>query len=274
MKGQKTFRAVPRIRGAAFFFKSYILKTRHLGKKVPSALLKILVAPLLVFFVFPSCSGRYPRIHEVRYRIVFLQGANDTSKQESLSLALDVTDEDGIEDLEAVALVQDAEELYWKIRRDQWEWRSFGGGKWLVTSGLLSQPGKPFPRGEYRVVVTDLAGYRAEREFSLRAEPFWGTFPSIQKKDDMIVLTPGSGSTLIVLTSSTGTVLGSFPLKRGENPLKPILASPAIRTQVKEFYLYSKTSDGEGPIWVKGPYEGSKFFFSREEAKDPVQKIQ
>lgn len=185
-----------------------------------------------------------------------------------------MTDEDGIEDLEAVALVQDAEELYWKIRRDQWEWKPFGGGKWAVCSGILSQPGRPFPRGEYRVVVTDMAGYRAEREFSVRAEPFKVTFPSIQKKDGTLVLNPGSGSTILVLTSSAGTILGSFPLKRGENPLQPILASPAIRTQAKEFFLYSKTSDREGPIWIKGPYEGSKYLFSREETKDPVQKVQ
>ncbi|MCX7787933.1 MAG: hypothetical protein N2442_09580 [Spirochaetes bacterium] len=253
MKGKNAFQAVPLFKGAAFFFR---------------------IALLLVSILLFSCSGRYPRIHDVRYRIIILQGPNDTTPQETLSLALDITDEDGIEDLEAVALVQDAEELYWKIRRDQWEWKPFAGGKWLVCSGLLSQPGRPFPRGGYRVVVTDLAGYRAEREFSLSAEPFRGTFPSIQKKGGMLVLYPGSGSTLLVLTSSTGSTLGSFPLKRGENSLQPILASPAIRTQVKEFFLYSKTSDGDGPIWVKGPYEGSKFFFSREETKDPVQEVQ
>lgn len=249
MKGKKAFQAAPRKRRAAFFFMSFPVKS--------------LVTTLLICLILTSCSGRYPRIHEVRYRLVLLQGANDTTQKETLSLALDVSDEDGIEDLEAVALVQDEEELFWKIRRDQWEWKPFGGGKWLVCSGLLSQPGKPFPRGTYRVVVTDMAGYQAEREFVLRTEPFKVTFPSIQRQDGMLVLIPGSGPTLLVLLSSTGTVLGSFPLKQGNNSLQPILASPAIRTQTKEFFLYSKPSEGDGPLWVKGPYEGSKFLFSR-----------
>jgi hypothetical protein len=263
MKGQKAFQAAPNQEGAAFFFDRF-------SSSILTSFALLLVAILTVF----SCSGRYPRIHDIRYKVVLLQSPDETPPQESLSLALDVTDEDGIEDLEAVALVQDAEELYWKIRRDQWEWKPFGGSKWLVCSGLLSRPGKPFPRGEYRVVVTDMAGYRAEREFSIRAEPSRVTFPSIERKDGKLVLRPGSGSTLLVLTSSTGTLLGSFPLKGGENSLQPILASPAIRTQAKEFFLYSRAPDGEGPIWVKGPYEGSKFLFSREETEYPVKKVQ
>lgn len=259
MKGQKAFQAASQKKRAAFFLNPFFSNPFLSLERFPTLLVMILLGSLLG----SSCSGRYPKIHEVRYRIVILQGVNETVSQESLSLALDVTDEDGIEDLEAVAVVQDAEELYWKIRRDQWEWKPFGGGKWLVCSGLLSRPGRPFPRGGYRVMVTDMAGYRAEREFFIQDGPFNVTFPSIQRKDDMLVLNPGSGSTLLVLTSSTGTILGSFPLKRGENSLKPILASPTIRTQAKDFFLYSRLPEGEGPIWVKGPYEGSKFLFSR-----------
>lgn len=254
MKDQKAFQAAPNQKGAAFFFDRFLF-----------SILPTLALVFILVFPFSSCSGAYPRIHDIRYKVVLLQGANEAPPQESLSLALDVTDEDGIEDLEAVALVQDAEELYWKIQRDQWEWKPFGGGKWLVCSGLLSRPGKPFPRGEYRVMVTDMAGYQAERAFALRAESSKIIFPSIEKKDGKLVLKRGSGPTLLVFTSSTGAILGSFPLKEGENSLEQILTSPTIRTQAKEFFLYSK--EGEGPILVKGPYDGSKFLFSREETE-------
>jgi hypothetical protein len=83
-------------KGRLFFFDRFLSSILS-----PFALLLIAVLP------FSSCSGRYPRIHDVRYKVVLLQSPSETPPQESLSLALDVTDEDGLEDLEAVALVQD-----------------------------------------------------------------------------------------------------------------------------------------------------------------------
>ncbi|GAB4373497.1 MAG: hypothetical protein Kow009_09350 [Spirochaetales bacterium] len=267
MKDRTPFEAAPEyVRAAFLFLRDPTKKPRFRGRLV--------VLPLLFFLLFLSCSGRYPRIHDIRYEIVGLQGAEERGSRETLSLALDVTDEDGLEDLETVALVLDAEQLYWKIERSQWEWKSFGGGKWLVCSGILPEPGHLFPRGEYRVLVADLAGYRAEATFRLQDEPVEGAFPSIERKGGTLVLHPGEGPVLLVLTSSTGAVLGSFPLKPGANPIDPILASPAIRTQAKEFYLYSRSSSGEGPIRVKGPYAGSEFLFSREETEHPVENVQ
>ncbi|MFQ3620497.1 MAG: hypothetical protein SNJ78_06080 [Spirochaetales bacterium] len=218
---------------------------------------------IVILFVFASCSGRYPKIQEIRYRWVFIQETTSSPPVETLSIAIYVTDEDGLEDLEAVALVNDRQELYWKVPKEQWEWKSFGGVKWLVCSALFPPSGKTFPRGTYRVIVRDMAGYRAEKDLSLLGKAREVQFPRLERKGSNLILTPGSGSTLLVLTSPVGAILGSFPLKAGENPVQPILASPAVRTGAQYLYLYSQFSTVEGPIWVQGPYNALEFLSPR-----------
>jgi hypothetical protein len=269
------FKAALPKRRAAFFFSpgfSPVLRKGLLRRAYTAIKTGCFVC--LLSLQISSCSGSFPRIHELRWKLILLQEAQSTEIQETLSVAVDVTDEDGTEDLEAVAVIHDQEELYWKISHDQWEWKSFGGKKWLVCSGLQPPQRNGMPRGNYRIVVTDLAGYRAESEFSITVPAYSIRFPQVQWEEDALRLIPGSGPSLLALVSFTGVVLGTLPLKSGLNPLNVFFSSPKIRTGAKEMYVYSSSLEQDGPLWIKGPWAASEFLFPREKTEKTVEKIQ
>ena len=62
-------------------------------------------------------------------------------------------DPDGFEDIEEVYLISDSEELFWRL--DSQSWRRSGDGEesWIGANGLRLPDGRPFPAGEYRLLL-------------------------------------------------------------------------------------------------------------------------
>ena len=63
-----------------------------------------------------------------------------------------------------------------------------------------------------------------------------------------------------MIASASGTLLGSYTLKKGPNSGDAILANTQVRSQAKHLYLYQPAGP-EGRSLVSGPYEASDFLF-------------
>lgn len=88
-----------------------------------------------------------------------------------MSLFCAVNDEDGIDDVEYLYLIQDRDGLDWKLTKDNWREREIDGVTWLGSDSLEHPDGPAFPRGNYRVVLIDKSGERAERDVPVQTVP-------------------------------------------------------------------------------------------------------
>lgn len=128
-------------------------KIRRAG---PSARAAAAAAALLAL---SACSQAAPRIASVSLRLVQTGGADN----ERLSLFVLAEDDDGEGDLDELYLVHDGEQLSWKLTGKDWVQAKRAGRTWYGSHALAAPPGASLPRGEYRVVLADKGGSRAER---------------------------------------------------------------------------------------------------------------
>jgi hypothetical protein len=94
---------------------------------------------------------------------------NDSSRPfESLSLFVHATDDDGEEDLDEIFLIFDDEYTVWNIPSELWIKQTENGVTWIGFNGLSAPGDGHFSEGNYRVLLIDLGGDRAESSFYLR----------------------------------------------------------------------------------------------------------
>ncbi|MEI6387394.1 MAG: hypothetical protein WCQ50_12205 [Spirochaetota bacterium] len=121
------------------------------------------------FSAFTACSSGPPEVLRVEW---ILESRPEASQShESLSVFADVRDPDGIEDLEALWIINDQAEILWSLDSATWTSRSVGGDTWLGAADLAMADRSPIPRGQWRLIAADLAGNRVSYDFTLRAEP-------------------------------------------------------------------------------------------------------
>lgn len=130
----------------------------------------IIAACLFTGWLFLSCSAHPPELVSISQRLVVYQAENLSDFQERLNLFAIVRDRDGKDDIEALYVIQDEAELFWKLRADNWVYKEDVGEFWLGRNGMAG-PERFLPRGQYRLLLVDQAGHRSERSFSLSAAP-------------------------------------------------------------------------------------------------------
>ncbi len=85
----------------------------------------------------------------------------------ALSLFVRPDDPDGFDDLAELYLIDDQEELFWRLDPDTWQ-KSGSGDSWIGSNGLVLPDGAPLPAGEYRLLLRDLAGNPPNSHCSFR----------------------------------------------------------------------------------------------------------
>ena len=129
-----------------------------------SKLIKI-IAIVLSFF---SCSGEPPQVLEVLWHLNLKDDVESGEKFESLSIFIHATDEDGDEDIDQIYLIQDELQMFWNIPSDKWTLHIEQSVRWIGFNDLRAPGDGIFPEGNYRVLIIDLGGERAEHSFYLR----------------------------------------------------------------------------------------------------------
>ena len=124
---------------------------------------------LTATIIFLACTENSPEINQVFWQINKFNDTGNNSYHERLVLFLDVSDEDGTEDLKTLYVINDDAELYWKISSDEWIHRPEKGENWIGTNTITMNDYSPIPAGSYRVVVVDDAGEREETEIFVAA---------------------------------------------------------------------------------------------------------
>jgi hypothetical protein len=117
-----------------------------------------------------ACGGKPPEIVVVEWRLE--RRPSRAGDYESLSVFASIKDDDGIDDVETLWVVNDAEALAWKFTNEDWTKKTEGADDWIGEAGLVRQDYAAMPRGEYRLVAVDAAGERVEKAFSVE-----GSFP-------------------------------------------------------------------------------------------------
>lgn len=122
---------------------------------------------LLLMFALFACEGAPPEINDIFYQITLSKNLTQNRSEEILSLFLTIHDEDGEDDIESIYLLNDQQELFWKLDSSNWEKTDRKGSRWIGSSSIQMADGSPFPRGKYRVLVSDQGGSRGEKELQL-----------------------------------------------------------------------------------------------------------
>lgn len=135
-------------------------------KHLRSLPIKLILIVFLSTFI-SGCSGRRPIIDQDDWYLNYRHDLKNKQMYEELALFLLVRDEDSIEDIEEIYLINEKEEIFWRITEEVKVIQREGKRAWMGASRLIPENGKKFPDGTYRVVVQDKSGASAETNINI-----------------------------------------------------------------------------------------------------------
>jgi len=199
----------------------------------------LLAAPLL------SCSGSVPEILAVEARVELRPnggerlegGAPGAGSYESLSVFGNIKNSDGLDDIEALWVVDDADELSWRLADTNWSALSESGESWIGASGLTMADYGPIPRGEYRLIAANLAGKRAEYKFRVSSGDKARPLPTLSQGDSRLSLSSLWPQNFLLAYDGAGALIASRPIGAGNIDLNASLGPEnAIRAAALGVY--------------------------------------
>ena len=156
------------------------MSNKHIRSPIPG--------PRSLFFIFLfsfftclllSCSQTEPRIPFGFIELVYYQDAG--GPLERFSFFIIAEDDDGIENLGDLYLYNDYEQLSWHIASDEWVTLTESGNTWIGTRSIANLENETLPRGQYRAVLINKGGEKAERLLSFDAPAAMRLpFPSLE----------------------------------------------------------------------------------------------
>lgn len=223
---------------------------RPAGGRSCRRLLPCLAYAGLIALAFLACGGETPELLGLEQRLE-LRPRQGGAPYESLSVFVAVRDQDGYEDLEALWIVNDAEELYWSFSPKDWTSREEGGERWIGSADLAMPDRGPLPRGAWRVLVADLAGRRAERPFRVEGGAEARPVPLLERSGTGLVLKSAWPETMILAYDAVGGLLRAMPAKPGSLKLETLLgAQEAQRTTSAAAYGYDPAARRGAYSWT------------------------
>ena len=118
---------------------------------------------LIISFVFFSCRGSSPVIHELDWRILYRD--DGATRHEELSVFLRISDPDGSEDPAKITVIAGDTGLMWSFQQHEWLWGSADGRDWTGLPSMIPLSGFRLPDSLYTVRLEDLAGHSYETSF-------------------------------------------------------------------------------------------------------------
>ncbi|NOY09008.1 MAG: hypothetical protein GXP33_09215 [Spirochaetes bacterium] len=175
---------------------------------------------------------------------------------QALSLFIDVTDPDGINDIESIYLINDENELYWKLTAEEWEKKTAGGETWLGSNSLLMPDGSRFPGGEYRILVQDTGGDSDERTLAITVPPLNISklnFPGVMVKTGIITIKGVRKSYSLWTYSTSGKYINTFTLTNKTLKINELTQGKPILSKGFNCYIYTYSSRSRYGL-ISGPY--------------------
>ena len=173
---------------------------------------RLLVIPALVLVLgFFSCSRAEPRILYGFMEKTYLWGPQGLETQYSFFILPD--DDDGVENLLELHIFNDREGLRWLITPEDWIRFDEDGRTWIGSRNLAMYAGAPLPRGQYRAVLFNKGGERAERTFAFDVpERSPHPFPSFHVSDGLFRLDSSYPVNRLLSYDAQGNVVQTITL--------------------------------------------------------------
>lgn len=206
------------------------------------SLLLIIVAILSL----ASCGGEPPELLAVEARLEIRPG--EGGERETLSIFVNLRDGDGIEDIEALWIVNEGAELAWGIGPDKWTFRNEGAETWIGAADLAMPDYSPLPRGGWRVIAADLAGRRSERSFRIEKDASSPASPSLKIVGRSVEIISTWPETTLVAYDAAGSLARAVSARAGRADIDTLFGR-ADTERVFSLAVY-----GYDPVQKKGAY--------------------
>jgi len=175
---------------------------------------------------------------------------------QSLSLFVKPNDPDGFEDIEDLYLINDEQEMFWRLDGETWAQSGTEEEIWIGSNSLKMPDGASFPTGEYRILLRDVGGDSSEQ--TIRLQPV----PSKQARSYLPKVNVGNGEIQVAgeaityqlwVYDSSGRYIASFPISEKPLAIAAITSSqPALREGFS-FKVYG-VAEGRNLGVNSGPY--------------------
>jgi hypothetical protein len=178
-----------------------------------------------------SCTGKPPKVNVLSYQLdLFRSGeGRGGDPYERLSVFAQISDEDGIKDVDAVYLINDEAGLFWKLTPADWSQKDQNGESWIGTNGFTMADYNPFPRGSYRFLVIDKGGERDEREFKLSAGATTASrMPSLDVSSAQVVIKSEFDKTVLYVLDKAENAMKTIPVRAGTYPLSSVIQGDEV----------------------------------------------
>jgi len=181
--------------------------------------------------VLAGCSQAAPRIPAAQLRLVYRQ--EDGAVRERFSFFISAEDEDGTEDLAEVYLLNDREQLVWKLTDADWIRLEKSGQTWIGSHDIAMADDGGLPRGAYRAVLVDKGGARAERTLAFDdAAVQRRAFPSLRFETGRYTVLSAYPEHQLIVYDEKGALIRKLALKAKTGIIADLQLPPAARSVV------------------------------------------
>ena len=203
-----------------------------------------------------ACEVAAPEAHELFWKRVMFTDLRVGHTYETLTVFARVSDPDGLQDLDALFVINDTAQLFWRLTPQDWVVDQANDGTWIGSTALAMPENESLPSGIYRAVVQDIAGQTAELRFQIAGS----TSPTARRQaaatdvmieEDELTVTGPFASYEVWLYSSSGSRVAAAAFTQRIN-LESTLSK---NTLTDELLVYVYATPVDRPTgYLSGPY--------------------
>ena len=184
---------------------------------------------LFVICYLLSCSQTEPRIPFGFIELVYYQDVGGPI--ERFSFFIIAEDDDGMENLGDLYLYNDYEQLRWHLSSDEWVTFIEDGKTWIGTWSIANDENDTLPRGQYRVVLLNKGGEKAERLLTFDApEQPRLPFPTLEIDQGQYTVSSLYAKNQLVCYDDSGSFLQTAALSSMSGSIADLGISSTART--------------------------------------------
>jgi len=175
-----------------------------------------------VALLVAGCSGKPPVLSRVFGRVIYVHDSAANTSSESLGVFLVASDPDGMENLSAFYVINDDEQLFWKVDNGTWVTSNAEGETWIGTTSLSMPGATPIPAGEYRVVLQATGGATVEDTLTVPIRTVSAAeakYPTAAIDAGTIKVSGAAGAYEIWVYGKDGTFAGAFSSPGASKPV-------------------------------------------------------
>lgn len=211
---------------------------------------------LRLFILLPivmSCSLSSPVIKEVKWDIKLVKDIENNTIYESLSLFINISDEDGKDDVKTILIIDEKNQIHWELNSDNWIKRD-QGEVWYGSNSIVMPDKTPIPRKTFKLFIRDRAGEYTEDKLYITKQKIDFNdfrFPELKIDKDFYSV-DGYNNASILAFSNMGEQLYSGNVMKDGSSFQDIFLEKPRSTEELFFYIIVKEGD---QVLESGPWK-------------------